>query len=56
MGIKAINFDFYGTLVDWLQIWNEVSQTIIESNSLKISPPEFTLEWRKLDDVFNFLN
>ncbi|MBI1936041.1 haloacid dehalogenase type II [Candidatus Woesearchaeota archaeon] len=48
MNIKAINFDFYGTLVDWLRLWQEISQTITQSNKLKISPLGFTLEWRKI--------
>ena len=48
MNIKAINFDFYGTLVDWLKIWKETSQIIIDENNLKIPSLDFALEWRKI--------
>lgn len=47
MNIKAINFDFYGTLVDWLQVWKDVAEKIVNKNNLGISPLNFTLEWRK---------
>ena len=48
MIIKAINLDFYGTLVDWLHIWIDVSEKIVKENNLKIAPKEFALEWRKI--------
>lgn len=46
MGIKAINLDFYGTLVDWLPVWIEVSKKIVDENKLELSPKEFALSWR----------
>ena len=46
--IKAINFDFYGTLVDWLPAWIKTAEEIINQNNLKISPMQFALEWRKI--------
>lgn len=48
MSIKAINLDFYGTLVDWLSIWIEVSERIIDDNNLDLNPKKFALEWRKI--------
>ena len=47
MNIKAINLDFYGTLLDWLKIWVEVSDRIIIENNLKISSTELALQWRE---------
>ena len=52
MDVKAINFDFYGTLVDWLNVWKVVSLKIIEENKLNTSPVNFTLEWRKTQRQF----
>ena len=46
MEIKAINLDFYGTLVDWLPIWIEVSDLIVTENKLEVSSNDFALEWR----------
>ena len=46
MNIKAINFDFYGTLFNWLQIWKDVSQVILKEHNVKISPQDFANEWR----------
>ena len=48
MKIKAINFDFYGTLVDWLQIWIEVAEQIVNENNLEALPMKFALEWRDI--------
>ncbi len=48
MSIKAINLDFYGTLVDWLSVWIEVSGKIVSYNNLNLSPKEFALEWRQI--------
>ena len=47
MDIKALNLDFYGTLVDWLKIWIEVTDKIITDNNLEVSPIELALQWRK---------
>ncbi len=47
MQIKAINFDFYGTIVDWLKVWISVSEAIIRENNLDSSPEKLALEWRK---------
>ena len=30
MEIKAINFDFYGTIVDWVPAWTSVTKKIID--------------------------
>ena len=46
--IKAISFDFYGTLVDWLPIWVEASNHIVNKTSLAVQPDIFALEWRKI--------
>ena len=46
MDIKAINLDFYGTLVDWLPIWVKVSDIIVTENKLDVSSNDFALEWR----------
>ena len=62
MEIKAINLDFYGTLVDWLPIWIKVSDIIVTENNLDISSNDFALEWRgiqrdmlfkKAENIFN---
>jgi len=47
MIIKAINLDFYGTLVDWMPIWRRASKQIVEENNLNISSEDFALKWRK---------
>lgn len=52
MNIKAINLDFYGTLVDWLTIWINTAEDIVDSNNLGITPKEFALEWRKIQRKF----
>jgi 2-haloalkanoic acid dehalogenase type II len=44
---KALTLDFYGTLVDWLSIWEAVSAGIVKKNKLKCSPQEFALTWRR---------
>ena len=46
MDIKAINFDFYGTLVDYFSVWEEVSKIIINGNNLKVSSADFISEWK----------
>lgn len=48
MSIQAINLDFYGTLVDWLPIWIEVSEKIVKENKIDLSAKEFALQWRKI--------
>ena len=48
MDVKAINFDFYGTLVDWLKIWIETSGMVLRENNLKCSYQDLALEWRKI--------
>jgi 2-haloacid dehalogenase len=52
MEIKAINFDFYGTIVDWLPVWEEVCAKIVIENDLKVSPKEFAIEWRSAQRQF----
>ena len=52
MEIKAINFDFYGTVVDWLPVWEEVTAKIVIENDLKISPKDFAIEWRSAQRQF----
>ena len=50
MGIKAINLDFYGTLVDWLHIWiNRLNEKILSET------PKPRFETNKLDEIFEFL-
>ena len=49
MNIKAINFDFYGTLVDWLPTWIYVSEKIVKESKINISPKDVALEWRKIE-------
>jgi len=48
MGIRAINLDFYGTLVDWLSIWIDASEKIINDNNPDLNPKEFALQWRQI--------
>ena len=48
MNIKAINFDFYGTLVDYFSVWARISKMIVNKNNLKVSPADFTSEWKKI--------
>ena len=48
MNIKSINFDFYGTLVDWLPIWTSVSEKIVKENNLAISSKELATKWRAI--------
>jgi 2-haloalkanoic acid dehalogenase type II len=48
MTIKALNLDFYGTFTDWLTIWVDVSQKIIDDNKLGVSAKDLAVEWRTL--------
>ena len=48
MIIKAINFDFYGTLVDYYSVWAGISKIIVNKNDLNVSPDYFTSEWKKI--------
>ena len=52
MEIKAINFDFYGTLMNWLPVWEKVAAKIINEHDLKISAKELAIEWRKAQRQF----
>ncbi len=52
MDVKAINFDFYGTIVDWVPVWVSVTKKIIEDNNLYADPKEFAIEWRKSQRQF----
>ncbi len=44
---RALTLDFWGTLVDWLPVWESVSSEIVENHNLKCSPKEFALSWRR---------
>ena len=43
----ALTLDFWGTLVDWMPIWEKVSSEIVKKNNLKCSAQEFALSWRR---------
>ncbi len=44
---RALTLDFWGTLVDWLPVWENVSAGIVKKNNLKCSAREFALSWRR---------
>jgi 2-haloacid dehalogenase len=44
---SALTLDFWGTLVDWLPVWESVSEVIVKKNNLKCSSKEFALAWRR---------
>ncbi len=44
---RALTLDFWGTLVDWLPVWEKVSAEIVKKNNLKCSAKEFALSWRR---------
>ncbi len=44
---RAVTLDFWGTLVDWLPVWESVSSVIVKNNNLKCSAKEFALAWRR---------
>ena len=48
MKFDAINLDYYGTLVDWLSIWVDVSQDIIDDNNINTDARSLALQWRKV--------
>ncbi len=48
MKFDAINLDYYGTLVDWLAIWIDVSQEIVSETPLDVDSKELALHWRKV--------
>lgn len=47
MKFDAVNFDYYGTLVDWLSLWTEASREIVADTSLEMDPKDLALRWRK---------
>ncbi len=40
--------DFYGTFTDWLTIWVDVAQKIIDDNKLDVTAKDLAVEWRTL--------
>tara|TARA_Y100000310_G_scaffold345402_1_gene464499 strand:- start:6553 stop:7212 length:660 start_codon:yes stop_codon:yes gene_type:complete len=52
MVIKAINFDFYGTIVDWVPVWTEVTEKIISDNDLNLDSLDLAIEWRMAQRKF----
>jgi len=44
---QALTLDFWGTLVDWLPVWESVSAEIVKKHKLKCSGKEFALSWRR---------
>ncbi len=52
MKIRALTLDYYGTLVDWLPVWEAVSAKIVKKNKLKCTPAEFALSWRRAQRWF----
>ena len=48
MKFDAINLDYYGTLVDWLSIWVDVSEGIVSDNNLDIDARSLALQWRNI--------
>ena len=47
MKYDAINLDYYGTLVDWLPVWIDVSREIVNENNLDSDPRTMALLWRE---------
>jgi 2-haloacid dehalogenase len=44
---RALTLDFWGTMVDWLPVWESVSSEIVKKHKLKCSAKEFALSWRR---------
>src|SRR3990170_4196082 len=44
---RALTLDFWGTMVDWLPVWESVSAEIVKKHNLKCSAKEFALSWRR---------
>ena len=43
--IKAVVLDFYGTVMNWLPMWRDISELIINRNVLDAEAEDFAKKW-----------